>query len=445
VSYRADTADLARTLGELLTEGGRVPPGDLPAPLCAHTATIGLLIDVHRDITHASAVPVQPHIAQAERQPIALLGRLLGESPRISDQPVIDALRPTGESAAGERWRAVTRAATLAQHAWTSAEPRSRPTGDAAWSELADVAALAEGLAVLRHDLADSLIDAGRLADADTMRRAAQSGLRIVAAEVRHLAATGRLPVAADLIPPIPTRVLIVASPCALPESFRRLGAMLRTVQDISPAHVELVARAAARGAIGAGHAFERAGDSAGAKVLTEHGRRLATTMGGSRRLASIAASDPRPLAQAQQIYEYLASIERRARPLTAGEARAYARHIPDVTRALAEAAQAQVLTGRWLAPADTTGAVNWTTGAAPKQAANLIHRLQLATAQGNDVTRNLAPPTPEAAATLPPPRETLTAALASRRPAPLPTPPHDRPSIRSRANPQLGRNPPGR
>jgi hypothetical protein len=45
---------------------------------------------------------------------------------------------------AGQLWREVAKAATLAQHDWYQALPASRPSGEAAWSEAADVATVAE-------------------------------------------------------------------------------------------------------------------------------------------------------------------------------------------------------------------------------------------------------------------------------------------------------------
>ena len=426
MTYRQEMDDLSRHLGQLLVDGGRVPAADLPAALGAHAAVVHLLRDVHGDITHLAGSRLPPHVAEAERNPVALLGHLLRESPTTTDSPLTDTLAARAESPAGERWRAVTRAATLAQHDWIDATPSTRPAGDAAWSEIADVAHLAEGLTVLRADLADSLAGAGRLAEAATMRRASQSGLRLVAHQVAKLAATGPLPAAPDLVPRPPDRVLVVQSPQALPEAFRRLSGMLQSAKDLSPGDVALIAEVAGHGAVAAAQTLSASGDPYGADLLRRHAEQLATVAEGStRRVAALTPGDQRPLEQAQQVYGHLTSLRRRGESLTAVEASTFARRIPEVTVALSEAAHRQVRGGRWFTPAEgfRLGRPDWTVIVAASQEPRMLEALRTASAQAEHLSQNVNP-SPTQSPVHRPPREVLPPALAARPTAPRPAHP---------------------
>ena len=420
MSYRHEMSDLAHHLGLLLVNGGQVPAADLPAALGAHAAVVHLLREVHRGLTQAVGGLIELNVSEAERNPVALLGRLLRYSPTITDFPVSDTLAARAQSVAGEHWRAITRAATLAQHHWQDSLPNSRPLADAAWSEIADVAAVAECLTVLRGDLADSLVRTGRRSDAALMRRASESGLRLVARQVSRVAGTGPLPPADDLVPRPPDRVLVVLTPDALPEAFRRLSGMLASVQDLSPADVARIATVTAHGAVAAARAFAAAGDPFGSEVLLRHAERLIPVTRGPRRVAALTPGEQLPVAQAQQIYGYLQSLDRRGQVLMTVQASAFARRVPEVTIALSRAAHDQVRRGKWFAPAEGygPGRPDWAVIATLAREPQMLEVLRAAALQAGQATRDWIPsPTPVPPG--PAPRESLPPALATRSPPP--------------------------
>lgn len=356
MSYRAEMAELSRQLGLLLAAGDQVPAADLPAAVGGHAAVVHLLRTVHGDLTSRVNARDTSILVEAERNPVAVLGRLIHRSPAPILTAPTDVLTAITESVAGERWRACTRAAVLAQHHWSNASSASLPTGNAAWSEMADVAAISEAIAVLRGDLSRSLAKAGRFIEADQLRIGAESGLRLIGHRVRTVAGYGDLPIAPELVPAMAPNVLAVRTAEALPEAYARLASFTAAAGVLSPQDVVLIGRTNALGAITAASALESGGDPYGARVLLKHAERLALVTDNARRLACVSAGDPRPRAQAQQLYDYLTTLRRRGRSLTFTEAANYGRRVAQVTAALSTTAQRQVRVGHWLTPRESPG-----------------------------------------------------------------------------------------
>jgi len=262
MTYRQEMGCLARELGHLLSEGGRVPSIDLPAAVAGHSAVVSLLRAVHADV-------VRPEWTGATR-----LGPPLFNQPTPTLQP----LKPTppgpAATAAGQLWRTVAEWATAAQYEWHQSSLASRPSGKAAWSEVADLAAMAEAVAHLNGDIADSLAEAGRWEDARALR-SSQPELLDTARKVRLAAATGPLPAASDLRPAGSGEILLVPTPEALPSAMNRLASLVTQAENLPPAQVHLISGVVAETATAAARALRQPGDPA-PRALLEHARRLA-------------------------------------------------------------------------------------------------------------------------------------------------------------------------
>jgi hypothetical protein len=160
VSYLEASALLAQDLGRLLCMRPQPPSyAGLQAALSGRAATLDLLVSVHREVAGQSPDAVQLTMADLGRHPVAVLGRALRDHPRIHAD-----LSPTGVHAleqsteAGRTWLSASRHALVAHHDWLG--DWAPMTGDAAWSVLADVAALSRAIAVLDEGL---VRDASRL------------------------------------------------------------------------------------------------------------------------------------------------------------------------------------------------------------------------------------------------------------------------------------------
>jgi hypothetical protein len=204
VSYQDHLNALGRNLSHLLIAEEPVPPVELAAAADAHAATVALLTQLHRDLTGISTPARSSTAEEIDRHPVAALGRLLAEHPRRRYAAPTDIALTPAATAAGQLWRDVSRHATLSHHAWVAASSDSRPTGNAAWAALADVAALAEAATTLNPDLARAMTTCGRHDDAASFSAATVSGLRVAAAETRSLASAGPLPDVEELSDPGP-------------------------------------------------------------------------------------------------------------------------------------------------------------------------------------------------------------------------------------------------
>lgn len=413
MSYRQEMARLSRAVGELLARGGAVHADDVRAALAGHSSLVGLLKQVHRDVTGASAVRYQS-ITELERHPVAQLGGWLNRQPWISDQPLSIVLNTESVSRAGELWREVAEAATLAQADWDRSAAESRPTADFAWSEIADVAVLAEAVAVLDEDIADSLAAAGRWRDAVDFRAAARAGLRVTAREVFTLASTGPLPIAADPRPPTPTKVMIGLTPAALPEALGRLDGLLTATTQIPPAQVAAISRVLAETALSAAAALESASPPVVA-ALKEHAARLAAVAGNARRVAALQPGDRKALAQAEEIHRFLTHRRQRAEPLPIDVADGVARALPEVTASLATTAENQIASHRWVVPQEGSTDVAWGPYRGLDDQPHIIRSLRHAVANNHALVSKSGQLSPTAAAAGPVPRALLAQPLAAR------------------------------
>jgi hypothetical protein len=382
MTYREEMSRLAHALGRLLTDGGTVAASDIPAAVAGHASTVALLSELHADLTGAAPGPHWQTVTELERHPVGLLGRVLSHQPRVTDQPFSQVLQALPAGPAGRHWREVAKAATLAQYDWQRAAPQTRPTGDAAWSELADVAHLAEAIAVLDGDIADSLSAAGRLKEASDFRQAGRSGLRVVAREVRELASTGFLPEGPEVRATRHTRVLITTDPAELPASLRRLDDLVVGAHNITPVQVSMVSRVLAESASTAARTIEEIGASGPAKALRQQAAQLAEASGLTRRVIALAPGETSVGTQAQVIHDLLTRLQRRGNTLTADVARAVADAVPTLTTSLTMAAEHQLRTERWLIPVEGVAGQAWGPRRETDEAPALLQALRQASPQ---------------------------------------------------------------
>ena len=379
---------------------------------------------MHRDVTGSAQRFTPRHVAEAERNPVGLLGRLLADAPRLAPIAPTDALAVPAASPAGRRWQDVTRAATLAAQSWHHAGG-GRPLGEHTTRlELGDLAALTQGVLAATDDLTDALRRAGRATTADTLDQVRSSGLGIAADQTRRHAEAGPLPPLTGPHPPPPRRPLPVRGPGDLPAAFGRLTHLTATAPVLRPRDVELIAQTIAAAAHHAAQTLTTVGgrgapgDVALAEVLHRHADLLARATDSTRRLATIEIADPRPVAQAQAIHQHLAAARRTGTPLAADVARAVAAELPDLATALDATTRRQIDRGTWLTPTDghTPGRPAWTR-ARDGDEPRLVGALRAAHQHLHDPA--LAPllPRPVRPATVTPrPRQILTAALTARQ-----------------------------
>ena len=416
MTYREHVHALSTAMSTLLRDGGQVAAADLDQALASQTALVRLLHTVHADVTGIVHPSTRPDLRGLEEAPVALLSRMLRDHPATADLPISAAAAVSAASPAGELWRQIGRHATVAEHDWRTALPASRPTGDARWTETADIAALSEGLAVLSGDLADSLASAGRLTDADRFRRASTSGLASTAGAVRRLAQAGPTPAPADVTATASRRVIVVRDAEHLPAALHRLGHLLRSATDIAPAHVQLVARALATAALAGAQGLTAGVESTqAAGTLRRHADRLADVTASPRRVAALVPGDPAPLAQAQQIHQGIATARRNGWQPTPEQAVAIGRGVAEATDALDTVVGRQIAEKRWLTPKDGAqpGLPEWQPIAWPAPEPELVAAVHAAGQQARAI-RSVLPDQPTATR-WPAPRQSLAAALALR------------------------------
>lgn len=351
MTFVDDFDEATRAVARLLARQYVVPPADLEAAAAGHGALVQLLQQLHQDVTGLS-----PHAAhgrgvdELERHPVALLGRLLADQPRLPSGSLTDLLA-SHRSPQQLLWTDLARTATLAHHEWTTSDPRSYPTGDGAWTVVGAVARIAEVLPALDDDLAASLDAAGREAEALQFRKAGHGGLAPTAREVAALARSGSDgPI--ELVPREPRQVIVVLRPTDLPAAMRRAANLIEGSQHLSPQHVERLAVAHARTMLWIADGLEGHAAAAEAAAMRQDARLVARTARMPGRLASIHPSDAAPLAQVSQIRQAL--VDRDARRLPAATLMNMAASSPAVTMALANAARAMAARGSWLAPSES-------------------------------------------------------------------------------------------
>lgn len=421
MTYRDTMSELAATLARTITAGSPIPERDLDVALTGYQATIDLLRGIHRDLTGSSQQATPRLISEAERNPVGLLGTLLADIPRLAPLSPTEALTQPTRSGAGARWQQITRNAVLGAAAWDAAGPAGRPSGDAAWTELADIAALAQGVVAASDDLAGSLARAGRHTDAEAVRMVGQSGLGVAAEHTgRRAATTAQHPAFTLHLPPGPaTSPLLPRGPHDLPEAFRRLTELLHKAAAVAPRDVELIALSIATAAHIGSQSLTRTGipqDAALAGVLREHAELLARAHDTTRRLATIDATDPRPVAQAQAIHQLLAGMRRSTTIPTADVVRGYAAELTALTTTLDDVTRRQLDTGRWLTPLEgQTMAPSWGRADRLTTEPRIAQQIRAAADHlGSPTARRVLPKAAPGTSTSPRPQQVLKAALAA-------------------------------
>ena len=358
-SYDADADHLAVHLAAMVTD-----PHASAAAGSARTvnaARLGLrwwarqvLVDLGptRDATQ----PPRPGLAELGTDPVGTLYTLLaGDPPRLRLRPDAD---PTAVEAADERWTRLGRLTELVTHSWATADPPSRPTGERAWSVIADVAAVNEAAALLDRQLLERHPSRNQVA----WRHAWDVG--IAAAHVRRVAQDGPLPRVRPLreapqrLKPIP-----VTSLADLPGELTNLTGLVagaahlrpRTVASLIGAHTTVLDALATAVTTDPPPAL-RATRRKLAAALREHGEALSTLRVAVRPLRSAGDEDLRAGMQMPPIVQLLEKASNQAvwkDPQAQQAATDSLLPALAVTPALAKAATAAVQARRWYEPTD--------------------------------------------------------------------------------------------
>ncbi|WP_340289783.1 hypothetical protein [Aquipuribacter hungaricus] len=408
-----------------------VTPDTLPLAVASHAATIRLLVTVHRDLTRPShdtrshdtrgddtrgdrggGRTDAPTLRQLEADPVRALGLALGRHPADPGVALSDVLTTKPPPGAGRLWHDLARAATVAAHQWRTADPGSRPRAHQAWSLMADVAAIGQGLAVLDTDISRAATRMTAAVQAqlgtapgvlsDRYAGAATEGLRAAGERTRHLAEQGPLPAVAPLRQPT-TRPHILRAPIDVPFAQDATAALLDRADTIAPRDLALLVRVQA--ALSE-HAARLSPDPGLAAAARQHADLLDGTL--TRELATVEPlSDQRPLQQARAVLGYVAKLQP-THPHAGRVAAAIARSQPDIVDALHRAARHQLATGAWLVPNPNerhTSAI-WVrqapTATGTQWQPDLVHRLVEARTTAHHLARTAGPnPFPDTAAAI--------------------------------------------
>ncbi|MFC3690530.1 hypothetical protein [Aquipuribacter hungaricus] len=392
--------DIGHRVAGLLENPQPVPVDLLPLAVASNAATIRSLVTVHRDLTRRETANRPTGDAKAtgagtasseritvellETNPVRALGIALDRHPATPGVALSDVLTTNPPPGPARLWHDLARAAVVAADVWRNADPASRPHRDQAWSLMADVAAIGQGLAHLDDDIARA---ATRMPHAvqvqlgttpgvlsDRYAAAATAGLRAAGERTRHLAAQGPLPDVAPLRQPF-TRPAAVRLPAHVPYAQAATVELLdRATGPVSPRDLTYLTRAQARLAE---HAVRLTDDPVLAHAARQHTAQLHAVT--ARQLQTVEpASDQRALHQAQALLTYLAGMDT-AHPDSGRVAAAIARSQPDVVDALHRAARHQLAAGTWLVPNPNERATSsiWVRQAPQSEwQPDLVHRL---------------------------------------------------------------------
>lgn len=300
-------------VARLLNEEEPVTPDTLPLAVASHASTLRLLVDVHRDLSNRRGIkrPQAPTLELLETNPVEALGVALLRHPATPGVALTDVLTTNPPAGPARLWHDLARAATVAAHEWRSADPTSRPQRDQAWSLMADVGAIGEGLAMLDNDISRA---ATRLSAAgqellgtspgvlsDRYGGAATQGLRSAGERTRLLAAQGPLPDVAPLRQPI-TRPGAVRFAAHVPGAQDAMVELLGRVDTISPRDLTLLSHAQVKISE---HAARLTSNPDLITAARDHATQLALVK--PRQLATIeTSSDQRPLQQVRALLTYL-------------------------------------------------------------------------------------------------------------------------------------------
>lgn len=344
----------------LLEHHEPVTPDTLPLAVASHAATVRLLVTVHRDLTHRGMNKQKGDddrltLRQLEANPVQALGAALERHPATPGVALSDVLTTNPPPGPTRLWHDLARAATVAHQHWATAAPESRPRHHQAWSVMADVAAIGQGLAVLDTDISSAAtrmpptiqtqLNTAPGVLSDRYAGAATQGLRAAGERTRHLAEQGPLPDVAPLRQPR-TRPEAVRAPVHVPLAQEAVVELLARADAIAPRDLVLLVRAQVT-------LSEHAARLTRSPDLANTARRHAAVLAGisTRQLATIEpSSDQRPIDQTRALLNYVAKIPP-THPDAERIAAAIARSQPDMIGALHRTGRHQLATGAWLVP----------------------------------------------------------------------------------------------
>jgi hypothetical protein len=367
VSYLHESHQLAKNMAKLLATRAPFDPQDMPIVHAGRAALMGLLQEVHRDVTRHSPAPANAPagqqqaqaLARLERDPVGALGDQLHAYPLR--QPGGSLPRPS--SPVGALWQAVLEHADRARQAWSSADLATKPDRDTAWSAIADVAAMSKTVTVLDARMAVTLQRARTgNNDAEALWAASTSGLRTAAEHVQRTAVAGPLPAMQDPTPAATARPQPVRQEAELESAQRHLEQLVDNARALTPEQLRHIAYLQGRSALDAAHVLDPTAPQL-ADNLRAQGRHLLNVAAmdpTQQAVAGIpAAADPRPVEQADAVATFLAGWKPgqrggmgppRARD-SVGYHQRFARRFHRVTRAIAMAGYRQHQQGAWYVP----------------------------------------------------------------------------------------------
>jgi len=297
-------------------------------------------------------------LADLALNPVGVLHTLLHRDPGpLTLSPPARTAADVTETA-NDHWKRLGDAAEIVTHEWASSDPTSRPTGEQAWTRIADVAALAQAAASLDRALVE--------ADTAPPRVLGDSvEIGLAAEHTRRYATSGPLPQHEPLRPEphrlVPTPVQQLGD---VPAGLTHLAALVTTAKHLRPDMIGALVTTHARTLDTLAAALtatsppaHRAGRRRFSAALRGHGQSLATVRLACRSLISLDPDDPRPAAQMREIRTALRPLAER--PDLASDADqqkallAALRPALAVTLAVNATASSHLRSGRWYMPDD--------------------------------------------------------------------------------------------
>lgn len=263
-SWTRSWYDIGHQVANLLQHPEPVTPDLLPLAVASHAATVRALATVHRDLTRRDGPTStgrpsgaeRPTLEQLETNPVKALGIALDRHPSTPGVALSDVLTTNPPPGPARLWHDLARASIVAADQWRTADPASRPRSHQAWSLMADVGAIGQGLAHLDDDIARAATRMSATVQtqlgttpgvlSDRCTAAATAGLRAAGERTRHLAAQGPLPDVAPLRQPF-VRPAALKVPDHVPLAQDATVELLDRAGTISPRDLTHLARVQAR------------------------------------------------------------------------------------------------------------------------------------------------------------------------------------------------------
>lgn len=357
MSYEADLGRLAQRVASMISDPPAPRAVDIPVVDAARLAVRRWCRQVLADVA-ATELPAAPGLTELATNPVGALRAVLEVDPvRFGDVDPRDVeIDHPAASEGGQRWREIRVDAVVLAHGWSSADPKSRPAGEARWSTIADVAAVAEAAALLDRDVARLHLSAA-LRSPHTSRAIDLWDIAAAAEHVRGVAGRGPLQQPAPLRPSrlLPLRVQTVQ---AVAPALERLTDLLDGAHHVRPETILALAGAHRRTLLTLAEVVdtERSTGSAGdlADGLREQAAYVWRLQPATREIASLNRDDPRPLVQAKQIRHIVGESSRADRALAEAVIPAL-----EVTRALSAAIDRELDGGSWY-QRDPSGSNAW-------------------------------------------------------------------------------------